>query len=290
MPDVKKPIFIIGTGRCGSTIFHEIFSHHPQVAWLSRWCVKYPTKPHINRLALQLLDSPLPSYLVRKRVYPVEGYSFWENYARGFAEPHRDLLKEDVTQKTKKKVQRVMAEMLTKKRERLMIKITGWPRVGFLKEIFPDAKFIHVYRDGRAVVNSLVDVYFWSGWRGPDNWRWGDLTAEQRERWEKFGKSFVALACIEWEILMEAYDQAKQQIPQCDFMEIPYEELCQEPIKTFQKAIEFSELEWSSQFEARVKTFSLKNTNYKWQKDLSEEQQHILTECLGPTLRRYGYA
>ena len=26
-----SPLFIIGTGRCGSTVFHELFAHHPQL-------------------------------------------------------------------------------------------------------------------------------------------------------------------------------------------------------------------------------------------------------------------
>jgi len=30
---LNKPIFIIGTGRCGSTIFHRMMAEHPHVAW-----------------------------------------------------------------------------------------------------------------------------------------------------------------------------------------------------------------------------------------------------------------
>lgn len=291
MQKVERPIFIVGTGRCGSTIFHQIFSHHPQVAWLSKYCEKYPSKPYYNRIAMQMLDSPLPSRYVRKLVYPLEAYEFWDRYcAGGFSKPYRDLLKEDVTPKTKKMVQKVMAAMLTRKRTRLLIKITGWPRIGFLKEIFPDAKFIHVYRDGRAVVNSFLGVDWWLGWRGPANWRWGELTAEQQAKWEKYDCSFVALAAICWEILMTAQERAKQRIPSDDLMEIRYEDLCQDPVKAFQMAAEFSGLEWSSRFEVTVNQFSLRNTNYKWQEHLSDAQQKILNECLSDALKKYGYA
>ena len=117
MIKVEKPIFIVGTGRCGSTIFDRILSYHPHLAWLSIYCNKYPHKPHINRLAMQILDLPLPTPYVRKLLYPVEPYRFWEYYCRGFSEPCRDLLKEDVTAKMKKNVQKVMAQMLTSKRK-----------------------------------------------------------------------------------------------------------------------------------------------------------------------------
>ncbi len=92
------------------------------------------------------------------------------------------------------------------KRNRLLVKITGWPRLGYLHEIFPDAKFIHVVRDGRAVVNSLINVDWWDGWKGPQNWRWGDLDLSQTDEWEKYGKSFVVLAGIQLKIIMNALE------------------------------------------------------------------------------------
>ena len=43
------PSFIIGTGRCGSTLLHEIFVHHPQVSFLSSLCSRFCNHPHLNR-------------------------------------------------------------------------------------------------------------------------------------------------------------------------------------------------------------------------------------------------
>jgi hypothetical protein len=158
-----------------------------------------------------------------------------------------------------------------------------------LKEIFPDARFIHFYRDGRAVVNSFLNVFFWSGWRGPVNWRWGELTPAQKEKWERYDQSFIALAAIEWEVLMSAQEEAKRRIPSDDLLEIRYEDLCQDPVTSLRTAAEFSDLEWSPRFEATVRGFSLKNTNHKWREHLSDAQQKILKECLSNTLKKYGY-
>ncbi len=115
------------------------------------------------------------------------------------------------------------------------------------------------------------------------------MTPAQKEKWEKYDRSFVALAAIEWEILMLAQEEAKQKLPSDDLLEIRYEEMCQDPIEIFQLATEFSELEWSPRFEAIVRGFSFKNTNYKWREHLNDAQQKVLNECLDDTLKKYGY-
>jgi hypothetical protein len=288
--EVKDPLFIVGTGRCGSTLFYDTLANHPRVTWLSPWCRKYPGKPELNRLAMRLIDMPLPTRYVKKALYPGEFYPFWEYHCSGFSEPCRDLCKEDVTNTTKAAIRKVFSSMLTPKRNRLLIKITGWPRVSFLKEIFPDAKFIHIYRDGRAVANSWLHVKWWSGWGGPEHWRWGELTPEQRQKWNRYGKSFVVLAAIGWEILMAAFDNVKRTIPPGDFMELRYEDICQDHTTFFRMAAEFGALEWSHELERIVNRFSLHNANNKWQKDLSDVQQHMLCEALSDSLRAYGYA
>lgn len=270
-------------------MLHETFAQHPHVTWMSRLCHTYPGKPELNRLAMHVIDVPFLTGYVRKVIYPGEYYPFWEYHCSGFSEPCRDLDMEDVVNTTKTAVRHVFSKMLTPKRHRLLIKTTGWPRVGFLKEIFPEAKFVHIYRDGRAVVNSWLHQRWWSGWGGPERWRWGELTPEQRQKWNKYRKSFVVLAAIGWEILMSAYDRAKQTVPPSDYLELRYEDVCQDRTTLFRKIAEFGELEWTCEFEAIVNRLPLHDANNKWQQDLSDVQQRMLCESLKETLEKYGY-
>jgi hypothetical protein len=290
MPDVAHPIFIVGTGRCGSTIFHHMLSFHDHVAWLSPSCQKHPNRFQLNRRNMRMLDLPFISRYARKLIYPVEAYAFWEKHCPGFSEPCRDLTADDLGPKFAQSTRRALSQVITERRSRLLIKVTGWPRIGFLKALYPDAKFIHVYRDGRAVANSLLHIYFWSGWRGPDNWRWGELTPEQRACWIENDRSFAALAGIQWDILMAAQDEAAKALPAQDLMEIRYEALCQDPVGIFRQALDFCSLEWTPRFAAAVNSFELKNTNDKWKKDLNETQQAALCASLQQALARYGYA
>jgi len=286
---VEQPIFIVGAGRSGSTVFHKMFAWHPQVSWLSRLCDKYPDKPSVNRCLMNALDYPVIGNYLQEKTYPEECYKFWGRYCKGFNTPCRDLLREDVTEKTKRAVKDVMAKMLTSKRNRLLVKVTGWPRVAFLKEIFHDAKFIHIIRDGRAVANSFINMDWWWGWRGPDNWRWGALTSVQNKEWERHKRSFIALACIEWKILMDAMEGAKNVVPSENFLEIKYEDLCSDPLDVFKETIKFCSLEQSTGFEDFVGNYSLKNINDKWKTELTGDQAKIMEDVLGDYLGKYGY-
>jgi hypothetical protein len=241
---------------------------------------------------MKAIDYPVIGKYLRKKIQPGECYDFWEYYCTGFKLPCRDLTNEDLTKSKKNKVKKVMAEMLTSKRNHLLIKITGWPRITFLRGIFGDAKIIYILRDGRAVANSLINVDWWWGWQGPQNWRWGELSASQKDEWEKHDKSFLALAAIEWKILMDAWEKAKEITDHKDILEIKYENFCSDPVDVLKSAIEFCYLEWSDKFKRSInnKIKNLKSTNFKWQQDLSEKQRSILDEVIGLHLKKYGYS
>jgi hypothetical protein len=235
------------------------------------------------------LDYPVVGELLQRRIKPGESYSFWEHHCTGFSAPYRDLVAADVTDRTKKHLPRTMARILTEKRNRLLLKITGWPRIGFLSEVFEDARFIHVMRDGRAVANSMLNVYFWQGWKGPQNWGWGELSPAQKEEWDEHDQSFVVLAAIQWKILMDAMEKAKNTIGKERFLEIGYENLCSDPVGQFQKVTQFCELKWTAEFERQLGKYQPKNTNDKFKYDLTAAQQRDLEEVLGSYLMRYGY-
>ncbi len=48
--EIHKPIFVVGTGRSGSTVFFDIFTKHPRVAWLSSLADRYPDRVWLHSL------------------------------------------------------------------------------------------------------------------------------------------------------------------------------------------------------------------------------------------------
>jgi omega-hydroxy-beta-dihydromenaquinone-9 sulfotransferase len=288
---ITKPIFIVGTGRCGSTAFHSLVAKHPNTMWLSGFAEYFPDRPAWNRWAVSAVSHPLVRSVFGKRIKPGENYGFWYTHAYGFAEPGRDIVAADVTPRVRKQVRVALERMLTPKHSRMLIKLTGWSRIGFLNEIFEDAKFIHIVRDGRAVASSLLHIneWQWRGWYGPYSWRYGPLSPEDQALWEASNRSFAVLAGLQWRIHTLAVEAARQQLDPNRFLEVRYETFCEQPEETCRRVSEFAELPDSPIFDRHVKGASIKDMTNRWRSDLSAEQQAMLTEVLREDLLRYGY-
>jgi hypothetical protein len=286
----QKPIFIISVGRSGSTLLHHVLCEHPDAAWLSWLCRIFPARPAVNGVYMRTLDVPGLRAVLRRLIYPGEWYGFWESCWPGFAASCRDPNASDVTERVRAKALRAVAQTVTPRRRRFIAKITGWPRVGFLQAVFEDARFVHIVRDGRPVVSSLLQVDWWRGWQGPSNWRWGDLTPSQAAEWERHDRSFVALAAIQWKILMDATERARQLVEEDRFLEVRYEDLCANPPATLRTIADFCELRWTPRFARRVAGYQIENQNHKWRAALDDQQREVLERCLAEHLARYGYA
>lgn len=125
--NVEKAIIIVGAGRSGSTVFYNVFAEHPNVAWLSELSNRFPGKISKSAKHMKMIDVPVIGIYLRKKYPPQECYPFWEYYCRGFSQPCRDLTAGDVSIKVKENVRRVISNLLTSKRNRCLVKLTGSP-------------------------------------------------------------------------------------------------------------------------------------------------------------------
>jgi hypothetical protein len=285
---------MVGTGRCGSTLVEEVITRHPEIGFVSNLDDRLSVLNLKGRWNNELYRH-VPQALTRKgrlRFAPSEGYRLLARQVSPVVcEPVRDLTEDDASPWLAKRFRDFVHERANTQRKPVFLhKFTGWPRVRFLHKVFPEAKFINVYRDGRAVANSLVQVDWWSGFAGPDSWRWGAIPDALREAWEKSGGSFVALAGIEWILLMDAYEAARSHIPDEAWLDVRYEDAIQTPEPVFSRIFEFAGLTEPSGFSTELQRHRInpgRATAYR--DDLTPRELDLLDGILGETLQRYGY-
>lgn len=286
--------FVLGTGRCGSTMLHEIVARHPDVGFVSNVEDRFPVPAWAGRWNNDLYRR-VPERFTRKgrlRYAPSEGYRLLDRkVSPAFSTPSRDLLAEDVTPWLNARTLRFFEERARIQDKPLFLhKFTGWPRSGFLQRILPDARFVNVIRDGRAVANSFLQMPWWKGYLGPDGWGWGPLPEEYERIWEESGRSFAVLAGLEWRILIEAFEAARAQVPEGQWLDVRYEDFVAEPRETMGHVLEFLGLGWTPAFESGFRMYRFDPSRQEaYRTDLGIHDVALLDAALCPLLRRYAY-
>ncbi len=287
-------VFVLGTGRCGSTMVQEALARHPGAGFVSNLDDRSSLASVGERLNNPLYRM-VPQGLTRKgraRFAPSEGYRVLDREVSPIlSRPWRDLTAADVTPWLAERTRRFFESRAEKQGRGVFIhKFTGWPRAGFLAAVFPDARFIHVVRDGRAVANSWLQMSWWEGFNGPDHWQWGPLANGFAGEWSESGHSFPVLAGILWKILIDAHDAAAAALASERWMEVRYEDVVARPRESFATMAAFAGLASSSEFDRQLARiiFSTGRAD-AYRKDLGQPVVDQLTKSLRTHLEKRGY-
>lgn len=289
---MKPPVFVLGTGRCGSTLVHEVLARHEDTGFVT----------NLDDLGLRTssrwqndLWRRLPAEVTRKggaRFAPSEGYrALAKEVGPLVVDPVRDLTEADATPWLRTR----MRAFVEKRADRLdapvfLHKLTGWPRAGFLRACFPDAVFVEVVRDGRAVANSWLQMDWWHGHRGPGEWHFGPLSAERQAAWESHDRSFPVLAALAWQLLVEAYDEARAQLPADRWLRVRYEDLVADPDGQLRTVLDHMGLDWTPRFASGLARYDFgSGRTDAFRRDLAPADVQAMEDVLGGSLRSLGY-
>jgi hypothetical protein len=285
-------VFLVGTGRCGSSLVHEVLARHPDVGFLSN--LDDRIGPLLSRWNAAIYRH-VPPGLTRKgrlRFAPSEGYRILERkVSPAIATPVRDLLAQDATPWLGDRFRGFFEEQARRQRAPVFLhKFTGWPRARFIDAALAEPRFVHIVRDGRAVANSLLQMPWWRGYEGPDAWGWGDLPPAEAQAWEESGRSFPVLAALEWKLVIDAFEESKAAIPGDRWLEIRYEDLVADPRGKMQRILDFVGLPWTRAFDRSFgrHRFDASRVN-SYTRDLSPQDLAAIQGSIEDTLARWGY-
>jgi hypothetical protein len=285
-------VFILGTGRCGSSLLQEVVSRHPDVGFLSNVEDRYAVARRVGRLN-GAVYSKVPAALTQKgraRFAPSEGYRVLEReVSRLLTVPSRPMTAEDATPWLVRRTKSFFeGRARSQGRPVYVHKFTGWSRAGFLAAALGDVRFVHVVRDGRAVANSLVQMPWWKG--PEDGALLSQLDASDVEGWVQSGRPHPLLAGLEWKAVLRSHEEARSLLPGEAWLDVRYEDLLSSPREQLEAVLEHIGLDPSAAFERQLQRheFGVRRRD-AFESELTMRDRALLDTVLADDLSRWGY-
>lgn len=242
MKMIEQPVFMVGSVRSGSTLLRLILDHHPDIAF----------NLESEYLVTQMSDAgefpdmeTYRQWLKQDRVFQHSHFSINEQF--GYAELVNDFL-------------------IQKKGEKRVVGATVHYDFRKLPYLWPDAKYIYLYRDGRDVANSIVKIGFAGNAYVAADW-W--LTAE-----------------LEWDAL-------RRSLPDRRWMEVRYDALIGDANSELERICNFMGVEFSeAMFDyAKTSTYSVPDKKFgnQWKGMGNSRALRLLEGKMGERLVQRGY-
>ncbi len=245
----EKPyVFLIGCPRSGTTMLNTLIGMHKDVASYS------------------------------------EANEVWDKYIR-FDRPHWVDWHHDLERWVKFKTNRMKNEIkttfeLTKRLQNKKIFLNKCPkntlRLHLISEMFPNALYIYIIRDGRAVVNSIINRNVSKnnvskGYNIPIE----DLYNRLSEFW-----------------VLNIQEVKKQRnslhLNNDRFYEIQYEKFCEEPKKYLEEIFQFLTIN-PKRYQYNILN-KIKSQNYKFTETIDSKHLLIINEIMHSELLEFNYS
>lgn len=293
------PVFLVGPARSGTTLLYKLLCLHPRAAYVSNYVARFPRLPSLALLDRLARHAPA----MQRRVWfggessnayvygarrplldrafpmPVEGEPVFR--AAGLS-PTGVAAGEDVavvTARLRRSIGRIGGRAggtFVNKR------IANIYRIPVLREAFPDARFVALVRDGRAVALSLSKVDWW-----PDS---AVVHAGTTPRaWEAEGGDPWELCARNWVEELSAMEEGLLHVPADQVLRLTYEELVGDPFARLDDVARFAGLAPSTEWRRRLGEIGFPNRNQAWAGGFDPAALATVEGVQRESLRRYGY-
>jgi hypothetical protein len=155
-------------------------------------------------------------------------------------------------------------------------------RIPLLLKAFPDAKFVFLVRDGRAVAYSLSRVDWW-----PESvvWWYGDTPT----RWAQDGRDPWELCARNWMEELREAEAGLEQVPAGQRLDVRYEDFVTAPLETLREAAGFAGLGADPTWERELCALRFPDRNESWRQRLESAVVERISTLQRPALERLGY-
>jgi len=273
-PPPREPAFILGSPRSGTTMLFNLLDRSPRLISLGKG-----------------------SHFLWDMFHTIEGAG-WSSHA----------VREDQVSDAERKVLYWVIRRLCSDGRYLDKFPRNCLRAEYLHALFPDASFVYIWRDGRAVVSSLM-----TGWRTEGKFGHGTrlpvpLSVEGysgREwrflvppGWEEYtsGHTLAEVCAFQWIEANRAVLRAKERIGTDRWVDVRYEDVLGSPVDVTRRIfagigceLDDEVVRWASEIDTHVSRTAVSTPSRdKWRKEHPEEIESILP-MIEPMMRTLGY-
>jgi hypothetical protein len=282
---IKKPVFIIGCPRSGTTLLYTILKSTNQF-WASH------SEAHFvwEKFVPDARDPMYAVYLTEENYSPEDDKYLNDKYSERVYQ--HDVLGNISQYAFYNKFRKIMSPFYAAWRAFLRITRKMIPgayrvldktppntyRVRYLAKAFPDAKFIYITRHAATNISSLIE-----GWKstGRFNFKFREFYPENKEMdikgyegnvwkfthapgWKEYLKKPLEEICaFQWESAHKYSLEAFDMMDDSRFMQIKYEVLIANPPEAIQNICKFADIEYDSAIKKNCENLPIVSTNTK---------------------------
>lgn len=263
-----SPVHIIGHGRSGTSILAGLIRKYLHISFgtESQFIVRYYKR-------LNSYGNLTEEDNIKKLVYDISTercFFRWRKFNGFKIDPDQFL--NDVRERSYRGVLDAAFFQLAKhtRMERWGDKSPEYVfNLPILKELFPDARFVHIVRDGRDVALS--------------SYRHGTM-----------GVQNAYMAAKQWRDSLLKVKEFEKTLESDQFLEFRYEDFLNNPVEIFSRLIAFLQIDDADcsllNFISENIGNDVKKGNYnKWKKQFSRSQRMLYEETATDMLQAYGY-
>ncbi len=238
LPTFKKPIFIVAAPRSGSTMLFEALQRNRDFWTIGdeshREVESIPTLHPSNR-GFESNELAIDDYTPEIGMRLMEAFMSRLQNAGGSG-----------YEQTPQEYQPSSIRFLEKTPKNAL-------RIAFFREMFPNAKFIYLYRSARSNIGSMIDA--WQSqkfvtYKNLPDWDGLNWSLLLPKGWRAMrGRSLAEVAAWQWAATNQKIMQDLSKLPQTDWTKVSYEDLIDAPAVTLQKLCQFAEVPFGPRME-----------------------------------------
>lgn len=268
---VVKPVFIMGAPGSGTTLLYDTLCTHKDLAYVTLNMLRAGIHKHgrfVGEKRSALFKAQNLFHRDQASNVPHEANAFWIRYFGTYNYMTENDFAPEIAAYYRKNVAAV--QNLWKRPRFINKNLQHCVRTRMLDRIFPDAKFIHIIRDGRAVAYSILNK---KGEANPTMFLLslkkilGYRYRPERSELFNYGRA--------WAELVKKAREASAFGPD-RYYELRYEDLITQPHDEVKKIVDFCEIDWYDEFEKNIPRTS--NMNTKWRQNADDNQKRDLEE------------